>query len=77
MDGRKIYTLALTHAIGYPIDVFDDLSLKQVENEELSFKGKIKKYIFKFVYIIQSDASLKFIISAIAINCIYERIINT
>lgn len=72
--GKKIYTLALTHAIGKPF--FDKFIFDELEKRDLSFKGKIKKHLLRLLFVIESDTSIRFIVSAIALNCIYERIIN-
>ena len=73
--GPKIYTLALTHAIGHPY--FDKFIIGETQKGDLSLKGQIKKYLFKLLFVIQSDTSVRFIIGAITLNCIYERIINS
>jgi hypothetical protein len=72
--GEKMYILALTHALGHPY--FDTLIIDKCSVEKISFKGHIKQYMLKFVYVVQSETFFKYCLYAITINCLFERYVN-
>ncbi len=68
-----IYTIIITHVLGYPF--FNSFALVK-KDKPLSFKGKCKNYLIRLVYVVQSDTTLNFLISLLICNCLYERMLN-
>lgn len=74
---KRIYSVIFTHAIGHPY--FDDIiteSLPPEKNIAPTFCDRAKKYLIRFIFFVQSDSSVKFLLSLLTLNCIYERITN-
>lgn len=69
-----MYVLVFTHAIGHPH--FDRLLYSEIPDRRLSYKGHVKKYLFKLANVVQSETTLKMVLFAISVNILYERCLN-
>lgn len=73
---QKIYIVALANLLSVPInDNF--INFGETKKVDLTIKGRLKKYMIKFMYFVQSDSTLRLLISVAVLNCIYERLINS
>lgn len=72
---KKIYTAALLNVMGF--SNFDKFLFVEVyEKNKQTYSGRVKKYIIKMMYFIQSDSTLKLFFILSLSNCLYEQWLN-